>query len=234
MDQVKDEATENVVIGSLILNPDEYNSVAHYITDLNVFSQSKARALWVKLSKMIRNGGHVDIITICSSLTRDEIYQGVTKGYVIDCTSNPCTPGMTEAYAQKIYEKYLLRRIVSEAEDIQRNVVNHGEDIYSLITKTHSLMGELIRVRPGDKFDIKGVLNETAETMRSGSNKMIKTGFRNIDKFAGGLTRGEITIVGGRPGHGKTTFLINLLSSLINGGYRVAVFNRELPNTEVM
>ena len=47
MDQVKDEATENVVIGSLILNPDEYNSVAHYITDLNVFSQSKARALWV-------------------------------------------------------------------------------------------------------------------------------------------------------------------------------------------
>jgi replicative DNA helicase len=95
-------------------------------------------------------------------------------------------------------------------------------------------MGELLRVRPGDKFDIHEVMNETASSMRDGSYKMIKTGFRNIDSFAGGLTRGEITIVGGRPGHGKTTFLVNLLASLIGNGYKVAVFNRELPNTEVM
>ena len=45
MDQLKDEATENVVIGSLILNPKEYNAVAHYVTDLNVFSQQRARIL---------------------------------------------------------------------------------------------------------------------------------------------------------------------------------------------
>ena len=44
MNQLVDEATENVVIGSLILNPKEYNDVAHYIIDLNVFSQQKARA----------------------------------------------------------------------------------------------------------------------------------------------------------------------------------------------
>ena len=61
-----------------------------------------------------------------------------------------------------------------------------------------------------------------------------RQGDREIDGLAGGLTRGEITIVGGRPGHGKTTFLVNLLSSLIKGGYKVAMFNRELPNTEVI
>jgi len=95
-------------------------------------------------------------------------------------------------------------------------------------------MGELLRVRPGDKFDINSVLTETARTMQDGSNRMIRTGYRKIDAFAGGLTRGEISIIGGRPGHGKTTFLINLLASLIKGGYKVAVFNRELPNTEVI
>jgi replicative DNA helicase len=234
MDQLKDEATENVVIGSLILNPKEYNSVAHYVTDLNVFSQQRARALWTKLTKMIKKGGHIDLITMCASLTQDEITQGATKGYVVDCTNNACSNGMTETYAQKIYEKYLLRRIVGEAENIQHNVIKHGDDVYKLITNTHSLMGELLRVRPGDKFDIHEVMNETASSMRDGSYKMIKTGFRNIDSFAGGLTRGEITIVGGRPGHGKTTFLVNLLASLIGNGYKVAVFNRELPNTEVM
>ena len=234
MNQLVDEATENVVIGGLILNPEEYNDVAHYITDLNVFSQQKARALWVKVSKIIRSGDKLDIITLCSSLTEDDISQGVTKGYVVDCTVNPCTPGMTDTYAQKIYEKYLLRKIVDSTEDIKRNVIKHGHNIYDLITSTHSLMGELLTVRPGDKFDIKGVLDETAGTMSPGNNRMIKTGFRKIDRLAGGLTRGEITIIGGRPGHGKTTFLVNMLSSLIGNGYKVALFNRELPNTEVM
>ena len=234
MNQIEDKATEDVVVGSLIANPKDYNTVAPFIPELSVFTQKKARALWVKVSKMIKNREHVDMLTVTSSITTDDTLQGVTNGYVVDCTTNACSQGMTEVYAQKIYEKYLLRKIVKESENIKSGVINHGQDVYELITNTHTLMGELLRVRPGDKFDINSVLTETAKTMQDGSNRMIKTGFKKIDDFAGGLTRGEISIVGGRPGHGKTTFLINLLASLIKGGYKVAVFNRELPNTEVI
>jgi len=234
MNEIADTTTEDVVIGSLISYPDEYNAVAPYIPETQVFTQKKSQALWKKISKMIRKGEHIDMLTITSSITTDDTLQGITNGYVVDCATNSCTKGMTEIYAQKIYEKYLLRKIVQESESIKSNVVNHGHDVYELITNTHTLMGELLRVRPGDTFDINKVLTETAKTMTGGEGKMIKTGFHKIDDFAGGLTRGEISIVGGRPGHGKTTFLINLLASLIKGGYKVAVFNRELPNTEVI
>ena len=171
---------------------------------------------------------------MCASLTDNDIASGVTKGYVLDCTSNACTGGMTEVYAQKLYEKHLLRKITTEAESIKSKVVRHGDDVYELITNAHTLMGELLRVRPGAKFSIDEAMNDTVKSMGSGSKRMIKTGYRNIDSLAGGLTRGEVSIVGGRPGHGKTTFLVNLLANFINGGYKVAVFNRELPNTEVL
>ena len=45
MNKITEEATEDVVIGSLILNPSEYNAVAKYITELSVFSQKKAQSL---------------------------------------------------------------------------------------------------------------------------------------------------------------------------------------------
>tara|TARA_R110000824_G_scaffold127445_1_gene287622 strand:- start:157 stop:1497 length:1341 start_codon:yes stop_codon:yes gene_type:complete len=234
MNQVVDEATENVVLGGLILNPNEYRNVAQYVPEIEVFSQGKARALWIKLSKMINKGVHVDTLTVCTSLTNDEISNGVSRGYIVDCTTEGCGQAMLEVYAQKIYEKYLLRKIVDESQNIKSGVINHGHDVYELITNTHTLMGELLRVRPGDKFSIEEVLDSTAKTMKDGANRMIKTGYTKIDNFAGGLTRGEISIVGGRPGHGKTTFLVNLLTSLIKGGYKVAMFNRELPNTEVI
>ena len=80
MDQVVDEATENVVLGGLILNPSEYRNVAQYIPELEVFSQKKARNLWVKIAKMIKKGHHVDTLTICTSLTSEEALGGISKG----------------------------------------------------------------------------------------------------------------------------------------------------------
>jgi replicative DNA helicase len=48
------------------------------------------------------------------------------------------------------------------------------------------------------------------------------------------LTRGEITIVGGRPGHGKTTVLINILANVLQSGHKAMFFSRELPNSELL
>ena len=48
------------------------------------------------------------------------------------------------------------------------------------------------------------------------------------------LGAGMLSVFTGYPGHGKTTFLVNLLASLVKGGYKVAMFNRELPNSEVI
>ena len=48
------------------------------------------------------------------------------------------------------------------------------------------------------------------------------------------MTKGEITILGGRPGHGKTTTMINMIKSCIEQGLKVMVFNREMTNVEML
>ena len=55
-----------------------------------------------------------------------------------------------------------------------------------------------------------------------------------MDNFAGGMTRKEITVLGGRPGHGKTTLMLNVVRGLIEQGYSVMLFNREMSNIETM
>ena len=106
--------------------------------------------------------------------------------------------------------------------------------MYDTIVSAHTNLGELIALRPGEKFDIDKELIDAINSITNKETKLMKTGYGSIDKFSGGLTRGEITIVGGRPGHGKTTFLINLLSQMIHSGLKVVLFNRELPNSEMI
>ena len=52
--------------------------------------------------------------------------------------------------------------------------------------------------------------------------------------MAGGMTRGEITVVAGRPGHGKTTFAVNLIPHLLKQNMKILVINREMTNEEMM
>ena len=48
------------------------------------------------------------------------------------------------------------------------------------------------------------------------------------------MTRQEITVIAGRPGHFKSTMMINIVRQLLKEGRKVVVFNREMSNIEMM
>ena len=228
-----DIESEDVVLGSVIRNIEEYDRVAKYFTDRDVFYQNKAKLLWERITEMKRSGEKIDTLSVCSSVTKKDSSKGLTKYYITGCTGNACSKGAAEYYATRIYDKYLLRRIIVESEIISEKAKSNDKDIYDSVSKAHSLYGELLSQRPSFAQDIEDVISDTLNNIKNKTTKLIKTGYDNIDKFAGGLTRGEVTIVGGRPGHGKTTVLINLLSKALENGHKAMFFSRELPNSEL-
>jgi len=228
-----DITAEDVVLGCVIAYPEEYDKVTKYFTDVEVFYQIKARVLWDKIKGMKRNGQHIDTITVCSSLTKKDINKGLTAYYITGCTSELPLKNTTEIYASRLYEKYLLRKIIIKAEDIKSKAKDNEEGIYKTINEAHLILSELINMKPSEITDIDSIIDETIDGIKNKKNNIIKTGYANIDRFAGGLTRGEITIIGGRPGHGKTTVMVNMLASVLDSGYRAMFFSRELPNSEL-
>ena len=225
-----DKKTEDVVLGSVIHNPEDYDSVAKFFTNKDVFYQPRAQLLWQKLTEMKKEGQHIDTLTVCTSLSQEETIQGLDKIYITDCTSETCTAGMTEFYANKVYQKYLLRQVILQSEEIKEKAQGNSKDVYQTIGQAHSLFGELLDLRPSVKSDINKIIEDTLHTIENKESKLIKTGYASLDKFAGGLTRGEITIVG----HGKTTVLINILANVLESGYKAMFFSRELPNSELL
>tara|TARA_R100000995_G_scaffold75026_1_gene44228 strand:- start:1123 stop:1977 length:855 start_codon:yes stop_codon:yes gene_type:complete len=66
------------------------------------------------------------------------------------------------------------------------------------------------------------------------TDNLVPFGLPKLDKLTGGMTKGEITVIAGRPGHFKSTMMINVVRNLINEGKSVVVFNREMSNVEMM
>ena len=229
-----DETLENALLAGIINFPDEYQKIETYISSGHVFYQTRAKKLWKLIGVMKRDGEEISLPTISASITPKDESDGLTNYYVAEITSNIPLQSSIEHYARKVYEKHLLREVINATHKIQQKAYDNKTNTYDEIISAHTYLGELMSFKPGQLFSIQNEMDETVESIQDDESKLVKTGFDGLDVFAGGLTRGEITIIGGRPGHGKTTFMINLLANMVGRGYKCILFNRELPNSELL
>jgi replicative DNA helicase len=143
------------------------------------------------------------------------------------------TTANAEQYARIIWEKYIQRETAISANKLYNISFDEGEDVQLILDEHTKLIQELKEIQPSRAKTIEDIVNEAKYHIKEGGN-LIPFGMDVLDYPAGGMTRKEITVLGGRPGHGKTTLMINVLQSLIQQGLKVMLFNREMSNTEMI
>ena len=130
MEKHYDEELENVLLGTVIHYPQEYNNVVKYIVKPDVFYQPKAQRLWEIISNMVQDKDEINLVTVSSSLSQYDMKKGVSKIYVVDITTQATIGGSAKIYAKRVYEKYLLRQVVDEAKSIEKQAIEGSGDVY--------------------------------------------------------------------------------------------------------
>ncbi len=232
--QPHDLDIEKSLLGCLLLRQKEFLNVESYLFDSKVWYIDKHRRIWAIIKKLHDEGEKIDIVTVSSRFKPKDNKIGLDSYYLTGLTSGIATPAHAEAYARRIYEHFLFRKTMLMVETIYKMAKESNEEVYSMMDSVHTIMGELIELKPGEKFDLLKIMKKAIKEITANQSDLINLGYPHINEFAGGLTKGEVTIVGGRPGHGKTTFLLNVLSNLLHQGYKVLLINRELTNEEVL
>tara|TARA_R100000458_G_scaffold42263_1_gene40107 strand:+ start:4415 stop:5752 length:1338 start_codon:yes stop_codon:yes gene_type:complete len=226
---------EKSVLGCIFQDSKCFDKISPYLNKSeDIWYITKHQRLWQIMKEIKAKGEPVDFVTVNAYInTQDKEKYDLDAYYITGLPEYVATTGNAESYAKQLYETYLLRKTVKMMHKIQDKASKGDHQVWDIMTVAQQSLEELIVLQPSKGFDMVEVTRKALEEIREYNDNIIKTGYRTIDKWSGGFTKGEISIVGGRPGHGKTTFLINLVSNLVGSGHRVLLFNRELPNTEV-
>ena len=232
--QPHNEEMENAVVGSVLVDPNQFYKVEPYLMEREIWYSSKHKRLWIILEQMTKNGEHIDLKTVSSNFSKTDKKNGLDSYWTTGLTDEIVSPSRCIIYAKKMYEDLLYRKTIKKTAEIQNKAYDGNASVYPLIGETYTMLGELLDLRPSTGFNIDDAMDKTMDEIKEGAGNMVKCGWEKIDKLSGGFTKGEVSIIGGRPGHGKTTFLINIASKLVESGHKVMMFNRELPVTEVV
>ncbi|MBC8552250.1 MAG: hypothetical protein H8D23_21680 [Candidatus Brocadiales bacterium] len=231
--QPRSVEAENSVLGAMIEDSSIIGNIHDYLKDGEVFYANCNKMLCQHILNMYSNRETIDAISIVSQMpekVKKEI-GGVT--YLSELLEYNVGTSKAVHHAEIVYKKWLQRKIIENSRQIMDIAYEQGTDLNYLIEQSHQYTSEIEALRPGRSFNLKDTVKDTVRDLLD-NESLISFGYPIIDQCAGGMTRGEITVVGGRPGHGKTSFVLNLLQKFLAQGLKVVLMNREMPNTEIM
>lgn len=140
--------------------------------------------------------------------------------YLVELTGKVVTTANVEAHARLILEKYIARELIRTCEEMKLRAFIGEDDTFDLLDSAEQEIFKLSEVRHHGGQYGKPMASLVASTMEYVENVsdhekrkeyFIDTPFDSTQRSLGGYGKGELIIIAGRPGSGKSSLASALL-----------------------
>ena len=231
---------EQALLGAIIFNPDLFDTVGGMIT-ADDFYLDEHRHIYTALSSMYMQSKTIDTVTLVNALVeqgdRDEV--GGVQYISLIVSSVPSTANIKD-YAKIVKDKSVLRKLIKVCDDISETAYEEGEPIRKIIDSAEQKIFDISHGNDTKDFrHIRDILQNVyrdievlAET--GGAPTGSKTGFSDLDKVLVQMGKGDLIVVGARPGMGKTSFAMNIATNVAKTKKAVAIFSLEMSGEQLV
>jgi len=237
---------EQAVLGGLLIDAQAWEQVGDVI-GAEDFYRPDHRLIFKALAELITGGKPADVVTVSGQLeAASQLEEAGGLAYLGTLARDTPTAANVRAYAQIVRERSLLRSLISAGRRITASAfANDGRPARDLVDEAErevfKIAEQSTSARDGAVKVIKLLppLIDKIDEWHTNPNAMrgLPTGFADFDKKTGGLRGGDLVIIAGRPGMGKTTLATNIAEYVaVNPNIRsaVAIFSMEMPSDQLL
>lgn len=157
--------------------------------------------------------------------------------YLGELAANTPSAANAGRYAQLVVDKALERELVAASDRIQAIAAGVGSTVEKLAAAQSAIMAVTEGAEPKKPKSIREVLVRAAaaiERRGDGTENAMSTGFMALDaKLSGGFRRGNLIIIAGRPGMGKTALAGGIAYNTVLAGVPTLFLSMEMGDTEL-
>lgn len=234
---------EEAVLGAVLTNPKAYYGVAAKLRSSKDFFLKRHEWIWEAICALASKSSEFDYLMVADKL-KDAGHLDDVGGvvYLTRLVNNTPSSVHAEQYAGVVRRASVRRRIMEAADHIKAAAKQDDLSLEQVISEVEkhlfSAMSEGNESRTVHIKQAAGDYYERVMAIQRGDSQYlgIPTGFRDVDVITKGAQRGQLIYVAGRPGMGKTAFL---LSAMLNAARlatkpRVFIWSGEMNVSENM
>ncbi len=232
---------EQSVIGSMLMDR-EAIMAASEIIDSADFYQHQYGILFETMLELYNEGTPVDLITLQDRLREKDVPPEISSlEFAKDLLSSVYTSTNVRQYAQIVYEKSILRKLIKESEETANICYLGKERVDDIMEDTEKRIFSLLQKRnTGDFVPIKDVVLNALDKIElasknRGSVTGIPTGFIDLDYKTSGMQPSDLILIAARPSMGKTAFVLNIAQHMaFKNDVTAAIFSLEMSKEQLV
>ncbi len=231
---------ERALLGSIIIKPESFDLIGGMITTED-FYVPEHQHIFSALMSMYTQSKIIDTVTLVNALVeqgdRDEA--GGVQYISLIASSVPSTANVKD-YARIVKDKSVLRHLINACDEINSTAYEEASPVRTIIDNAEQKIFNISHNNETKDFrHIKDILQNVyreIETLSEtgGAISGAKTGFSGLDKMLIQMGKGDLIIVGARPGMGKTSFAMNIAVNVAKSKKAVAIFSLEMSGEQLV
>lgn len=231
---------EEAVVGAVLINPEVYYDIAQFLA-ADDFYLHRNKWIWETFVRLHESRTPIDLLTVSEDLERaGQLGEIGGSAYLTSLINQVPTSLNAEAYGRIVEENSVRRKMIAAANQIASLAYN-GETIDQVMGEAEKAVFNVSEKRlKHDLQPIRSVLSTYYDRIDDLSKRPedfhgVPTGFYDLDKMLSGLQPSDLLIVAGRPGQGKTGFLLSVAkNAALTHKKHVAIFSLEMSNEQVV
>ena len=234
------QEAEESLLGAVMINPDTYFEVAQFLKP-DDFYFHRHQWIWQSFIRLQERRMPVDFLTVTEELDQmGHLAEIGGPAFLTSLVNNVPSSLHAEAYGRIVEETSIRRRMISAANDIAKLAYEESMSVDTAMDEAErSIFGVSERRLSTSLQPIQDVLSDYYDRIDRLAHQDedihgVPTGFFDLDRLTNGLQPSDLLIIAGRPGQGKTAFMLSLARNAANRKKHVAIFSMEMANEQLV
>jgi replicative DNA helicase len=231
---------EQAVLGSMLTTKEAVSKSMQWLTADHFYKTAHER-IYACMIDLFEKGEPVDTISVVDRLKKKNELESVGGVfYITGLAESVPTTANVEHYSKIVLEKHLLRTLIKVSHDVSKDAFEDSQDVDQILDSAESAIFNISekRLRGGFKH-IDPILHHAFEELdkiasKPGSVTGVASGLMDLDDITSGFHPGELIIVAGRPGMGKTALALSMgRNAAVLEKTGVGMFSLEMANHQL-
>ncbi len=232
---------EEAVIGAVLINPDVYYDVAQFLSAEDFYIH-RHKWIWEAFTRLHEQRTPIDLLTVSEELDRmGQLAELGGPAYLTTLINQVPTSLNAESYGRIVEAHSIRRKMINAANRIASLAYDEGALVETIMGEAEKAVFDVSERRlTHDLRPISSVLSEYYDRIDDLAKRPdeifgVPTGFIDLDRLLSGLQPSDLLIIAGRPGQGKTGFLLSVAkNAALTHKKHVAIFSLEMSNEQVV
>jgi replicative DNA helicase len=230
---------ERALLGAMLLKSSAFTAAAAAVQAGDFYHPAHGH-IYDAITTLYTQGTPIDVVTVADRLDRAGLLDAIGgAGTLTDILGEVASIGNAEHYADIVADLARQRALIGIAAEIHELGLAPTNDVPAAVDQAEQLIYRLADTHktntatPVRESLIEWLDNLSAVYTTGGRARGTETGFDDFDDLVLGLHPGQLVVVAGRPGMGKTAFGADVARHAATAGHPTLLVSLEMGSEEV-